>query len=660
MRLDRLLVAMLCCGLVIACSRSSAPTTVPAAAPAPGPAVGKPAVAARDPSSLPWAGRPLDLSDREALIAYLDTAPAIEPTRFEVHWDSRVLAFDAGETRAAIVSMSRDGARIVLDAAVPKVADLHPGSILFLHNLALVEVQRIAREDAVVIAAVRSVPLTDAMVDADIEFTAPVSWSASIPSATARRKAAPVVPVAARFPDRDFRGGLMHVALKEEPPSPTPAAPSDSEDADAPATQQTPMQGARGFAGTFSALSNEWQWAIQFTPQGTATDVQFALSNGGEGGPSFGDLGKAHSQAAHDAGVRERADLSRELADVGALMDAMDRFSLLESNPNADARQVGALQLEIIDLREKLSLDNPPSRSALGDRAARLKRQLLAKDRPAWQEEDDKLIAAFAGKLWQTAKSNLDIRVRGQAKVSGLSALVGFKITNHVLQDTKVGFNGLKGVGTMDMIGRLGKSGQENINLPVMELPVAMNVPVPVGGIPFVVQLGADATLTISLTGLHASMHVSGAFKFGGDAGFRASGSGEAQYSDAFAGDPPVVGEFGAMSPGVSAAVLGLQIPRIGLGLGMLGASVVGYVDLVNVITITNSAAVSLGLATPPCERVKLSTSSHLGIRTEVLPFKLPLGIGEDTIRSKLSPKKTLWEKSNVIQRPPIKACDIG
>jgi hypothetical protein len=52
-----------------------------------------------------------------------------------------------------------------------------------------------------------------------------------------------------------------------------------------------------------------------------------------------------------------------------------------------------------------------------------------------------------------------------------------------------------------------------------MNIPVAFNVPFPVGGIPLVIQLGADFNLNLFLSGLNATITLDGEAGFHGDTG---------------------------------------------------------------------------------------------------------------------------------------------
>jgi len=169
----------------------------------------------------------------------------------------------------------------------------------------------------------------------------------------------------------------------------------------------------------------------------------------------------------------------------------------------------------------------------------------------------------------------------------------------------------------LDFIGHLGEGGQGTVSVPVADIPVLFNVPVPVYGIPFVVQFGADFLLKIFLSGHFATHHWVSHYTFGGDEGMEASpeqssGSGHVETAE------PVVEEKTANSPGTSGLVWAIQLPKIGLGLGAFGGAALAFADIVNVITITNAAAVAA--LNPPCKRFTQQRACHYGVELTLLP----------------------------------------
>jgi hypothetical protein len=196
--------------------------------------------------------------------------------------------------------------------------------------------------------------------------------------------------------------------------------------------------------------------------------------------------------------------------------------------------------------------------------------------------------------------------------------------------------------------------------VPIMDVPIMFNIPFPMGGAPFVIQLSSDFNINVFLAGNHAAQKFEGTYQFTGDGGFKST-KGESDANSTMDGTKPAVGQYAAMSPGVSAAVLGIQVPRIGFGLGVMGASSVAYLDVVHVMTMTNSAAVAAGMLAPPCKRITYTAYGHVGVDTKLLPLPIPfVGDVMDTVNKKLTTRKEVFKRGDEVLDPPVKACEVS
>ncbi|MEO7103882.1 MAG: hypothetical protein ABI311_10910 [Gemmatimonadaceae bacterium] len=262
-----------------------------------------------------------------------------------------------------------------------------------------------------------------------------------------------------------------------------------------------------------------------------------------------------------------------------------------------------------------------------------------------------------AKKLFEIASDNLDVRFKAQADLDNFDVDGVLAVSNGDLDRASAQFKNLNGTVTMHFIGRMGDAGNGTIKLPLADVPVSFSLPIPIGGIPFVVQLGADFNLTLFLAGKNAAMKFDGKYSFDGSGGFTSDANSSKASTTISGGDPAVTG-YAGMSPGVSGAVLGIQAPRVGLGIGLLGSSSMAYIDVVNVMTMTNSASVALGMGAPPCKRITYLTIGHVGVETNILPLPFPF-IG-DAINKKLSTTMPIFKSEKVVLDPPIKACEIN
>lgn len=257
--------------------------------------------------------------------------------------------------------------------------------------------------------------------------------------------------------------------------------------------------------------------------------------------------------------------------------------------------------------------------------------------------------------LFDIASDKLDVRFQSRMDLDDFTLDGGMDMSDGSMDKAQVMFNGVNGTLHVAFIGRLGEAGNGQTKVPVMHLPLAFYVPLPVDGIPFVVQLASDFNLTVFLAGDHATLKVEGGLAFNGNEGLSATKSASQADDNMSAGDPKV-DSYEGVSPGVSAVVLGVQMPRIGFGVGMLGFQSMAYSDIVSVLTMTNGAETAAPLGLPPCKRVTLEAWGHVGVET-VLP-SLPLL--SDAASDKLSPNKEIWHKDpKVITMPDVPACQI-
>ena len=489
-----LLPAIVC---LAGCSKSPAPLATPDTA-------GK----ARSSSSASgsWVGTPLRGSDAQSLRNYIQSVAQVTPKQFKAEWSPATVAIGRDAAARAIRSISRDGAVFGLASDEPALAQLKPGSILWIWNVAVRKVQSIEVRGEVTFVSTAPVPLNEAIPNARIEFETPLNLANYYHAKTAqRRRAAP---------------GFLYATLNTDPPAAEPV----SDDA-----WFDEGMSANGFSGE----KNGWAFAIGY--QTHAGGITLELQ-------------------AHKAGNSE----------------------------------------------------------------------------------------------------NVDAQIRAKMNMDGFAVSEGLSFIDGKVDSVSTHFKDLNGNVHAQVIGRLGRTGTETFKVPVMRVPVSFNVPIPVGGIPFVVQVGADFTLTLSLAGQNATLSVEGETAFHGDSGFDYSKS-KAAYSTDFKGDDPKIGDYKGFSLGVSAVVFGVQIPRLGFGLGLIGVSSIAYVDVVNVITMTNGAAIG-GLG-PPCKRVTYAAVGHVGIETTLIP--LPLGLAEN-VENSLSPKKEIFKLTKEIVDPPIQMCQIG
>jgi len=636
-----------------------------------------------DAAGGPWVGTTLHGNDTGALRAYIESVAEITPKNFKVEWNPATVAIDRAAALRSLRSISRDGAVIGLATSEPAVARLRPGSILWVWDIAVSKVQSLETKGDVTLVRTIPVALTEAIPNAQIEFEAPLTLKNYYIS----RRSTPPPPATTRIPGR-MAPGLRYAVYDPNAPSDQPGSePGAPPDADTPAPADNPSDddwydegmSANGYTGE----KNGWSYSIGYTtrPGGITLELQARKGDDVGGGPDSGvdpnavankfkEIEKDRKEIREQINKiendlrDEHKDLKKIDDDFERRMQELQQEQVSRKNPTYEGPRLpprqtdsGGFPLNDQGEQQKLQKQWDASRALEAKKLAAVEQVLgearIKRDEIEARKRTLKAAKEVAKQLWDIVSDNVDARIRARVDLDGFTMGESLVFKNGQVDLASTHFKNLNGNAHAQLIGRLGHSGSEQIKIPVMQVPIAFNVPIPVGGIPFVVQVGADFALTMSLTGAHATLSVEGQTAFRGDGGFDYSKS-KASYSTEFKGDVPQISDYKGFSLGVSAVVLGIQIPRLGMGLGVFGVSSVAYVDVVHAITMTNGGAIG-GLG-PPCKRITYSAVGHVGIETEIIP--LPFGAAEK-IQKSLSPKKEIFNRQRELLDPPVKMCEV-
>ncbi len=636
-----------------------------------------------DATGGPWVGTTLHGNDTGALRAYIESVAEITPKNFKVEWNPATVAIDRAAALRSLRSISRDGAVIGLATSEPAVARLRPGSILWVWDIAVSKVQSLETKGDVTLVRTIPVALTEAIPNAEIEFEAPLTLKNYYIS----RRSTPPPPATTRIPGR-MAPGLRYAVYDPNAPSDQPGSePGAPPDADTPAPADNPSDddwydegmSANGYTGE----KNGWSYSIGYTtrPGGITLELQARKGDDVGGGPDSGvdpnavankfkEIEKDRKEIREQINKiendlrDEQKDLKKIDDDFERRMQELQQEQVSRKNPTYEGPRLpprqtdsGGFPLNDQGEQQKLQKQWDASRALEAKKLAAVEQILgearIKRDEIEARKRTLKAAKEVAKQLWDIVSDNVDARIRARVDLDGFTMGESLVFKNGQVDLASTHFKNLNGNAHAQLIGRLGHSGSEQIKIPVMQVPIAFNVPIPVGGIPFVVQVGADFALTMSLTGAHATLSVEGQTAFRGDGGFDYSKS-KASYSTEFKGDVPQISDYKGFSLGVSAVVLGIQIPRLGMGLGVFGVSSVAYVDVVHAITMTNGGAIG-GLG-PPCKRITYSAVGHVGIETEIIP--LPFGAAEK-IQKSLSPKKEIFNRQRELLDPPVKMCEV-
>jgi hypothetical protein len=598
------------------------------------------------------AGTLFNGSDPDQIRAYLRTVKEITPVRFDVQWSPDTVAVSKEEALRSLLGVSRDGSTFRFARAEPVVGRIKPGSILWIYDIAVRHVDRLEAAGDLVVVRTSPASLTQAFTRADIAFDAtpslPDLYVGFRPHRNTTVSAA--IPQVSRPIPALWRAGpepaLVRVA--DEPP---PADPGDDPDGDYGETR--PL----GDAVAGELLGFEYSLAYTTSPD----DVSLMLEARKKEDDDAADQSEESVEDSEKEAGEAQADLQKQLEELTELKGKRltDEASLndLESQYERQMTQ----QKGNAGAQQTLTRQYQQNRGELQDQIAALDKVRDSVSKIKAQDEERLKSLAEAGKklksLFSIVSDNLDVRFRIRADVDSFSVAGALKVVNGNMDSAAAQFKNLKGRIHLDYIARMGQAGNGVVKVPVVGLPYVFNIPFPVAGFPLVIQLGTDFSATVFLAGNHATQQFSGTYNFSGSEGFTATRAG-AQDQVNISGDEPEVGTAEAQSPGVSGLVLAIQAPRVGVGVGVFGASSVAYVDVVNVVTMTNAASVSTGLMlTPPCRRTTYSAVGSVGIDTHLMP--LPIPFVEDAVSKKLTTRKQVFEQHREILNPPVKGCEV-
>ncbi|MBV8909392.1 MAG: hypothetical protein JOZ89_01395, partial [Gammaproteobacteria bacterium] len=572
-----------------------------------------------------------------------------------------------------------------LATAEPVVAQLKVGSILWIWDIALRKVDGIGIEDDVTVVHTQPVALNEALTDAHIAFES----SVSLPDyyvGYARHEKRP-----AKTAHVHRRPGFVLVADNADPATPaagsSEAGSSDTSD-DNNSDEEDSFEETRPAHGGWTSKLKGFDFSLAYDTRPDGGTLTLEAANEEEGGAAdeTRDASKEAIQEKFKELSKEQKEAAKAEREAQKQLDSLQHdLQQLESSYEQQVEQAKSDQaartnpgyqgpkpppvptdsngfpLSLQGQLDKLAKTYQQQRSVeLGKIKEQLKIRMEAQKRKMDDEAEKKKLADLGGaakKLFEIAKDNLDVRFRARVDLDNFAVTGVLDIKGGNLENAAAQFKQVNGKLDLAFIGRWGKPGNGTIKVPVMNLPIAFNIPFPIGGLPFVIQLGADFLANVFLTGNHATQTFHGAFTFNGSGGIHTAGA-ATNADSTMTGADPEVKEEQAMSPGVSGLVLGVQVPRLGFGFGIAGMSSVAYMDVVTVLTMTNSAAVAIGLAGPPCKRVSLTSVGHVGISTNIVPWPIPY-VADKINKALSTDPKEIFKKEKVVLDPPIKACEI-
>jgi len=612
--------------------------------PTPGPGPGSSEVPGSAPNPA-FRASLVEGADQNVLRTYLTSAREVKPSRFEVEWSQDVVPVSREEALRALRAVSGDGSAFTFAGTDPVVSKLVPGKIVWIWGIAIRRIDRIGFTDDGTIVHTSPVALNDAIPRADIEFSTPVDFGTAYGVYRPRSSGPP--PKTVTRVERASPLRLVRYDTTPEPASQPGAGDQPPTDPGNPTLEQTEASDAvaatsNGYAGEVAGFQFSLGYGVSKSVLHLELQARKKEDQGAPGSQESSDIQGTDSDkfyqyveqqwhALQDA--KKSYDRIEKLETEIAQIDAQSKGKA--ANPTLSAKRSEDEQAKLIAISDYRHAESEAEQ-------ARIKAKALA-------ARNDELLNVFL-----MASENLDVRFRAKADLSRAALNSVIKLQPGSNAGTAINFKDLAGNLDLEFVARLGSGGNGGVSIPVAHVPIMFNIPMIVGGIPFVVQVGADFLAKVGLGGNHAAHHFHARFEFAGGAGTLASASSQTDSNFNLSGSEPQVEEPTMSSPGVSGSVLAVQIPRLGVGLGVWGVAAVMYVDHVTVVTMTNSASVAT--LNPPCTRVTIDRVAHVGADVTTV---MPIPIVEQILHA-LSWNKEVWRAKQWLKvKPDIAMCKI-
>src|ERR1051326_4132586 len=445
-------------------------------------------------STLAIAGRMLDGADQATIHTYLQTVQDVKPKKFSVQWSPDTVPVSRDEAMRSLQSINEDGSLYTFASSEPVVGRLAPGRILWIWDVTIRRIVSVSNLGDVTIVRTKPVALTQALPEADIEFeTAPNFANAYGGLRPHSLKQLPAQKTSAVLRQPIFRLASLNI---DDPPQPKPGeqpaeqdpAPSDEDDTDYGLVAAT-QDGYNGRVGGFeysmeykgspSRLSYEFEARKEEEKGGSGENNEIHRDQRDE----YFELVKEQREAEHEERI-----LAARIADLDQQLNAAQNKAVAAAKGDASFNAI------IIQLK--------------GDKIAAYKESNKYKDEAAAVEANTTKLAAagaLAKKVFYIISDNLDVRFRSKVDLDRCAFSGNIHTAGGSLTQFAAHFKDMKGNVELEFAGRLGQGGNAAASVPVVNVPVVMNIPVPVEGIPLVVQFATNFMVKLFLAGNHAT-----------------------------------------------------------------------------------------------------------------------------------------------------------
>lgn len=535
---------------------------------APGGAVGQGPGAAQLRSGI----APILVADSAGIRQYLETVDTVRGATFDVTWSPNVVRLSRDQTLHVLRRVSRDGATFTFTAGEPAIAALKPGQILLVWGIALRKVTAVEPRGPTTTVRTDVVSLPEAIPNGHIAWRAPTGFGQGIvspsvvPADTTSKRASLYRPAQSIFRFASWRQGDGQEGAGQEPGG---DQGSDGEAEEAALPHHT--------AGEFGG----YEYEVGYANVGGRLDFQLEARKG-EDGP--------FNEPQDNLGERSRAHGTEHVGGNGGFTGEEHGTALTDE----EKKQKKEHQEQEENTKQGVGKPETP------------------------------MDALTPKGLFGLANELLDLRVKVRGHLDGFDTSGDISTADSRLGRFKARVEKLNGSADLDWIARLGEQGvfSEKVKL---EIPFNYDIPLIIGGLPFMIEVGANLLVTPGLTSHHASATGSYHITFDGSAGITATGT-DVKTESSLSGHVES-GQREVTSLGVSAILVAAQVPRIGFGFGLLNTSAVAYVDHVIATSVVTAGAMGL----VPCRRYQINSTFGAGVGVQILGIPVP-GVGSKQV----------------------------
>ena len=505
---------------------------------------------------------PMLVADSAGIRHYLESVDTVKGATFDVTWSPNAVRLTRDQTLRSLRRVSRDGATFTFAAGDPTITGLKPGQILLVWGIALRKVTAAESQGPNVVVRTDMVSLPEAIPRGHIAWKAPTGFGQGIvspsvlPADTASKRASLHRPAQGIFRLASWRQGDGQEGAGQDPGG----GEGEAEEA------ELPHHADGEFGG--------YEYEVGYANVGGRLDFQLEARKGEEG---------PFNEPQENLGERTRAHGTEHVGGTG----------------NFTGEEHGAA---LTDEEKKQKKEHKEQEENT--------KQGVGKPKTPMDALTPKGLFGMANEL-------LDLRVKVRGHLDGFDTSGDISTANSRLGRFKARVEKLNGSADLDWVARLGEQGvfSEKIKL---EIPFNYDIPLIIGGLPFMIEVGANLLMTPGLTSHHASATGSYHITFDGSAGITATGT-DVQTESSLSGHVES-GQREVTSLGVSAILVAAQVPRIGFGFGLLNTSAVAYVDHVIATSVVTAGAVGL----VPCRRYQINSTFGAGVGVQVLGIPIP------------------------------------